>query len=110
MHRIQMLLLSLPVSPWSPQKLETATPEQLTTALEELLPRCLSLMTDVFGNYVVQKFLEHGGPEQRAAIAGVLKGQVCAPNRWLAQASVPGCPWLYTTFKFPWQHLLAYSC
>jgi hypothetical protein len=34
-------------------------------------------MTDVFGNYVVQKFLEHGGPEQRAAIAGVLKGQVC---------------------------------
>jgi pumilio RNA-binding family len=36
------------------QKLEIAPLEQLTVAFEEVLPRVLTLMTDVFGNYVVQ--------------------------------------------------------
>lgn len=37
-----------------------------------------SLMCDVFGNYVVQKFLEHGTPEQRARLAGAMRGSVKA--------------------------------
>ena len=27
---------------------------------DELIPHALQLMTDVFGNYVIQKFFEHG--------------------------------------------------
>lgn len=38
----------------------------------------LALMMDVFGNYVVQKFLEYGTEAQQAHLAGVLKGNVMA--------------------------------
>merc|ERR1740121_1818945 len=34
------------------------------------------LTTDVFGNYVIQKFFEHGSPEQRRTMAEQLVGQV----------------------------------
>jgi hypothetical protein len=37
------------------QKLETATIEEKNMVFEEIMPHALSLMTDVFGNYVVQK-------------------------------------------------------
>ena len=37
------------------QKLETAQEEEKAIVFEEMLPRSLSLMTDVFGNYVIQK-------------------------------------------------------
>lgn len=37
------------------QKLETATVEEKDMVYEEIMPHALSLMTDVFGNYVVQK-------------------------------------------------------
>lgn len=37
------------------QKLETATPEDKNMVFQEVLPRALTLMTDVFGNYVIQK-------------------------------------------------------
>ena len=36
----------------------------------------LVLMCDVFGNYVVQKFLEHGTPPQRSRLAQALRGSV----------------------------------
>jgi hypothetical protein len=36
----------------------------------------LVLMCDVFGNYVVQKFLEHGTPGQRSRLAQALRGSV----------------------------------
>ena len=42
------------------QKLETASLEEKQIVFEELLPNALQLMTDVFGNYVIQKFFEHG--------------------------------------------------
>ena len=32
---------------------------------EELQSQALSLMTDQFGNYVIQKLLDHGGPKVR---------------------------------------------
>ena len=37
-----------------------------------MLPQAISLMTDVFGNYVVQKFFEHGTPKQRERLADTL--------------------------------------
>lgn len=49
------------------QKLEGIAPTDLDAAFSEVLPRILHLMTDVFGNYVVQKFLEHGEAGGEAA-------------------------------------------
>lgn len=37
------------------QKLETATTEEKNMVYQEIMPQALALMTDVFGNYVVQK-------------------------------------------------------
>lgn len=37
------------------QKLETATTEEKNMVYQEIMPHALVLMTDVFGNYVVQK-------------------------------------------------------
>lgn len=37
------------------QKLETATSEEKNMVFHEIMPQALSLMTDVFGNYVIQK-------------------------------------------------------
>eukprot|EP00798_Chlamydomonas_sp_ICE-L_P024818 gene24818-10468_t len=58
------------------QKLETVSSAELGEALEEILPVCLTLVTDVFGNYVVQKFLEHGNAEQRMKVVSAVKGHV----------------------------------
>lgn len=37
------------------QKLETATTEEKNMVYQEIIPQALTLMTDVFGNYVIQK-------------------------------------------------------
>lgn len=37
------------------QKLETATTEEKNMVYREIMPQALCLMTDVFGNYVIQK-------------------------------------------------------
>jgi len=37
------------------QKLETATTDEKNMVYEEIMPKALALMTDVFGNYVIQK-------------------------------------------------------
>ncbi|GJT69158.1 pumilio homolog 2-like protein [Tanacetum coccineum] len=58
------------------QKLETATTEDKNMVFEEIFPQALILMTDVFGNYVLQKFFEHGMPPQRRELAGKLLGRV----------------------------------
>ena len=42
------------------QKLETAADDEKQLVFTEILPSALELMTDVFGNYVIQKFFEHG--------------------------------------------------
>lgn len=41
-------------------KLEKADERIKQEAFAEIYPNCLLLMTDVFGNYVIQKFLEYG--------------------------------------------------
>lgn len=42
----------------------------------EILAAAYSLMTDVFGNYVIQKFFEFGDNEQRQTLAQRLRGHV----------------------------------
>lgn len=39
------------------QKLETATVEEKNKIFPEVVPHARTLMTDVFGNYVIQKVL-----------------------------------------------------
>ena len=42
----------------------------------EILSAAYSLMTDVFGNYVIQKFFEFGTPEQKQTLAQRVRGHV----------------------------------
>jgi pumilio RNA-binding family len=41
------------------QKLETASTEEKNMIFPEILPQARNLMTDVFGNYVIQKVGNH---------------------------------------------------
>lgn len=43
---------------------------------QEIYSNVFSLMTDVFGNYVVQKFFEYGTFEQRRLLGDALSGHV----------------------------------
>jgi mRNA-binding protein PUF3 len=36
----------------------------------------MQLMKDVFGNYVIQKFFEHGNQVQKKIMAGQMKGKL----------------------------------
>lgn len=58
------------------QKLETASPAEKEQVFQEILPRALALMIDVFGNYVIQKFFEYGAPSQRQQLGQLLIGNV----------------------------------
>ncbi|CAE6433783.1 unnamed protein product [Rhizoctonia solani] len=59
------------------QKLETATDDEKDAIFSELAPGSfLSLMTDVFGNYVVQKLIEFGSVEQRDMLVNVMEGHM----------------------------------
>lgn len=44
----------------------------------EVLPATYSLMTDVFGNYVIQKFFEYGSFHQKSVLVERLAGHVAA--------------------------------
>jgi hypothetical protein len=62
------------------QKLESASPADkpgvLNMLMAEILPCAKALMTDVFGNYVVQKLLEHGLPEHQALLFDAARGSI----------------------------------
>eukprot|EP00252_Welwitschia_mirabilis_P003361 TRINITY_DN13436_c0_g1_i1.p1 TRINITY_DN13436_c0_g1~~TRINITY_DN13436_c0_g1_i1.p1 ORF type:complete len:1053 (+),score=221.39 TRINITY_DN13436_c0_g1_i1:301-3459(+) len=58
------------------QKLEIASLEEKNMIFREIFPEALILMTDVFGNYVLQKFFEHGTANQRRDLADLLSGHV----------------------------------
>ena len=60
------------------QKLETANSEVKDRIFQELQGDALPLMQDVFGNYVIQKFFEHGDQTQKKILAGKMKGHVLA--------------------------------
>ncbi len=58
------------------QKLERATPAERQMVFNEILQAAYQLMTDVFGNYVIQKFFEFGSLDQKLALATRIGGHV----------------------------------
>ncbi|XP_075717175.1 pumilio homolog 2 isoform X4 [Rhinoderma darwinii] len=58
------------------QKLERATPAERQVVFSEILQAAYQLMTDVFGNYVIQKFFEFGSMDQKLALATRIRGHV----------------------------------
>lgn len=57
-------------------ELDSASTSDKDALFDELLPDALRLMTDVFGNYVVQKLIQHGSKEQCEALGRTLTGRV----------------------------------
>lgn len=58
------------------QKLETASSDEKDHVFREIEPNAVQLMKDVFGNYVIQKFFEHGNQAQKKVLAAAMKGKV----------------------------------
>jgi pumilio RNA-binding family len=54
------------------------TDNEKDMVFSEVFKEALGLMTDVFGNYVIQKLFEHGLPNHRKLLATVVKGNVLA--------------------------------
>ena len=60
------------------QSLETATTDEREQIFQEILENAHGLMTDVFGNYVIQKLFEHGDQRQKAALAEKMENRILA--------------------------------
>ncbi|KAG8990656.1 mRNA binding protein puf3, partial [Tulasnella sp. 427] len=61
------------------QKLEIATPEERNKIFNEIVPdNALPLMTDVFGNYVIQKLFEFGTKPQKDMMVATMTGHILA--------------------------------
>lgn len=63
------------------QKLESASVPEKNMVFKEILPHAHTLMVDVFGNYVIQKFLDHGTQEQKRILGASLMGHVLSVCR-----------------------------
>ena len=50
--------------------------EEKERVFREIYPESLQLMQDVFGNYVIQKFFEHGDQSQKKGLANKMKGNM----------------------------------
>jgi len=57
------------------QRLEVCNDEEKQSVFEEILQVANPLMTDVFGNYVLQKLFEYGTPDQCELLGLLLAGQ-----------------------------------
>ena len=57
------------------QRLEVCSDADKQLIFDEIIPLAHLLLTDVFGNYVLQKLFEYGSPEQCEALAELLSGQ-----------------------------------
>ena len=57
------------------QRLEVCVDADKQTMFDEIVPAAQSLVTDVFGNYVLQKLFEYGTPDQCESLAVLLQGQ-----------------------------------
>ncbi|KAJ8462102.1 hypothetical protein ONZ45_g18055 [Pleurotus djamor] len=59
------------------QKLETASVEEKQRIFDEIVPgHIIGLVSDVFGNYVIQKLLEHGTAAQRTVLVTAMEGHI----------------------------------
>ena len=57
-------------------KLETANSDEKDQVFREIHGNSIQLMTDVFGNYVIQKFFEHGNQSQKKILANQMRNRV----------------------------------
>lgn len=57
------------------QKIEEASPESRSRAFKELRPCINQLTTHIFGNYVVQKFLEFCSNKQKRIFLSIYQGR-----------------------------------
>lgn len=57
-------------------KLETANSDEKDQVFREVEPNAVQLMKDVFGNYVVQKFFEHGNQVQKKILGERMRGKM----------------------------------
>ena len=57
-------------------KMETATHEEKQRLVNEVCRDAVGLMQNVFGNYVIQNFFEHGTPSQRWMLAERMLGKM----------------------------------
>jgi len=57
-------------------KLETSNSDDKNMVFNEIHREAYQLMTDVFGNYVIQKFFEHGDQFQKKALTYAMKSHV----------------------------------
>ncbi|KAI0429196.1 ARM repeat-containing protein [Xylaria sp. FL1042] len=57
-------------------KLVVANSEEKDRVFSEIEPNAVQLMKDVFGNYVIQKFLEHGALFQKRVLAMQMMGKL----------------------------------
>ncbi len=82
------------------QKLETANSDEKDVVFREIEPNALQLMKDVFGNYVIQKFFEHGSQVQKKILASQMKGKgidlsmqmyACRVVQKVSRAPSPAC-------------------
>ena len=71
------------------QKLETAEDPEKQLVFEEILPSALQLMTDVFGNYVIQKFFEHGKSLPPATFFLHSPQNFLSPRGWVGWKAAP---------------------
>ncbi|KAL9235774.1 hypothetical protein vseg_010510 [Gypsophila vaccaria] len=57
-------------------KLENCRAEDKAFVFQDVVPHACKFLTDVFGNYVIQKFFEYGTPNQRRDLAKALASQI----------------------------------
>ena len=58
------------------QQIELANAEENQMVFMEVFPAAHVLMEDPYGNFVIQKFFEFGGDEQKLALIQTLQGHV----------------------------------
>ncbi|KAG9008417.1 mRNA binding protein puf3 [Tulasnella sp. JGI-2019a] len=59
------------------EKIQTAKPEEKQRVFDEIVPdHALQLMSDVFGNYVIQKLFEHGTGPQKDEMVAIMTGHM----------------------------------
>ncbi|KAJ4010477.1 mRNA binding protein puf3 [Fusarium irregulare] len=77
-------------------KLSTARSDEKDVVFEEIGPNMVPLMMDVYGNYVIQKLIEHGSQAQKARVVEAAKTHVLTLSRnpfgcRVVQKIVEGC-------------------
>lgn len=64
------------------QKLERASAPEKQMVFNEILSAAYNLMTDVFGNYVIQKFFEFGSSDQKTTLAQKVTAVSVKSSTW----------------------------